>query len=306
MRRILLTGKTGQAGRELQQVLSRLGDVVAVDRYDLDLSCPERIRQVVRAIQPNLIVNAAAYTAVDQAETNLAQAYAVNAIAPEVLAETAQQLGAALIHLSTDYVFDGQKATPYTETDEPNPLGIYGLSKLAGEQAVQALCDRHLIVRTAWMYGVHGKGNFVKTMLRLGSERDEIRVVNDQVGTPTWSRDLAAAIAQFIPLIDVTQPYPPVGIYHFTNRGEISWYDFAIAIFKEAKALGFPLRIQRVTPITTADYPTPARRPSYSVLSLQKISATLNISPVEWRQSLRQMLIELHSQIYESSYSLRR
>lgn len=282
---ILLLGSCGQLGQELQQELASCEDVVAIGRTQVDLAQPERIRQVMAEIQPKLVINAAAYTAVDQAEAEPELAIAINATAPGILAQEAQRLGAFLIHISTDYVFDGRQSYPYQETAPTNPLNVYGQSKLAGEAAIRAAACRHIILRTAWVYGTHGKGNFVKTMLRLGAQRDEVRVVADQVGSPTWSGDLAQAIAQLIPLTpDLT------GTYHYTNSGVASWYDFAIAIFEEAKSFGFPLKVQRVTPITTADYPTPAQRPAYSVLSCARIAAALGNHPPHWRQSLRQML----------------
>ncbi|KAM3114176.1 dTDP-4-dehydrorhamnose reductase [Phormidesmis sp. 146-33] len=289
MKRILLTGSDGQVGQDLQKSLK---GTIAVTRNTLDLTQPDQIRQMVEQVKPDLIVNAAAYTAVDRAETEPELAYAVNAIAPGILSEMAQKVGADLIHLSTDYVFDGTQSTPYTEQDLPNPISVYGRSKLAGEQAIQqSWCSTHtsyLIIRTAWVYGAHGKSNFVKTMLRLGADRDQIRVVTDQIGTPTWSHHLAQAIANLIPKLKDNS-----GIYHFTNQGTASWYDFATAIFEEATALGFPLKVQSVVPITTAEYPTPAQRPAYSLLSSDKLSALLKTDPPTWRPALRQMLIEL-------------
>ncbi|MEQ8541361.1 MAG: dTDP-4-dehydrorhamnose reductase [Coleofasciculus sp. D1-CHI-01] len=287
MTRILLTGIAGQLGSELQHTLVPLGEVMGVDRHKLDLTQPDKIRQVIGEVQPNLIVNAAAYTAVDKAETETELANAINGTAPTIMAEAAQELGATLIHVSTDYIFDGRKNTPYTEDDTPDPINAYGQSKLWGEEGVLKNCDRALILRTAWVYGAQGKGNFVKTMLRLGAEREELRVVVDQVGTPTWTWDLASAIAQFV------QHPIDSGIYHFTNSGAISWYDFAVAIFEEAQQMGFPLQVKQVVPITTAEYPTPAPRPAYSVLSTQKISAILGYHPPHWRTGLRQMLKQL-------------
>ncbi|MCA1995416.1 MAG: dTDP-4-dehydrorhamnose reductase, partial [Coleofasciculus sp. S288] len=212
---------------------------------------------------------------------------------------------AVLIHVSTDYVFDGKKNTPYTEEDTPNPINAYGQSKLLGEQGVRKTCDRHIILRTAWVYGTYGKGNFVKTMLRLGAERDELRVVVDQIGAPSWTNDIARAISAIaLRFVDeqlgqviTSDTMPPVstGIYQFTNSGAISWYDFAVAIFEEAQQLGFPLKVQRVVPISTPEYPTPAARPAYSVLSNKKISAVLGTHPSYWRQGLRRMLLELYS-----------
>ncbi|PSO56084.1 MAG: dTDP-4-dehydrorhamnose reductase [Cyanobacteria bacterium QS_7_48_42] len=295
MKRILLTGVNGQLGQDLQRTLAGWGEVTGTGREQMDLAQPAQIRHVIEELKPEVIINTAAYTAVDQAETETEKAKALNAIAPSVIAELAQQQGAALVHLSTDYVFDGSKNTPYTEEDTPNPVSVYGQSKLAGEQAVRANCDRHLILRTAWVYGACGKKNFVKTMLRVGAEREELRVVADQVGTPSWTGEIASAITQLLP------PNPNLtGTYHFTNSGVASWYDFAIAIFEEAQQLGFPLKVQRVVPLTTPEYPTPAQRPPYSVLSTQKISSALGTRPSHWRQGLRKMLKELYAQQQEN------
>ncbi|MFS8118729.1 MAG: dTDP-4-dehydrorhamnose reductase, partial [Microcoleus sp.] len=244
------------------------------------------IRQAMADIQPDLVVNSGAYTMVDKAESDAELAHAVNGIAPGIFAEECEKLGASLIHFSTDYVFDGSKSSAYLETDSTNPLGIYGKSKLAGEEAIRKAGNRHIIIRTAWVYGNCGKGNFVKTMLRLGKDREELRVVADQIGSPTCTGDLAAATAHIIPLLGLED----FGTYHYTNSGVCSWYDFAIAIFEEAAQLGFPLKVQRVIPITTAEYPTPAKRPAFSVLSTTKISALLGTYPPHWRQGLRQML----------------
>jgi len=300
---ILLIGSNGQLGKELQHNLtSHNSNIIAVARPTVDLAQPDTLHQIIRTVQPQIIINAAAYTAVDKAETELELATAVNATASGILAQAAQKLGAFLIHVSTDYVFDGRQSHPYQETDPTNPLGAYGRSKLAGEQAIQANCNQHLILRTAWVYGTYGKSNFVKTMLRLGAEREEIRVVADQIGSPTWTGDIANAITQLLP-----QLTPQVaGTYHYTNSGVASWYDFAVAIFEEAQQLGFPLKIQRVTPITTADYPTPAQRPAYSVLSCEKIAKALGTPRPHWRLALRQMLAELYARTYESSNSFRR
>ncbi|MEG4043179.1 dTDP-4-dehydrorhamnose reductase [Microcoleus sp. Pol17_C1] len=284
--KILLAGGSGQLAQELQPILLSSGEVIAVDRTRLDLSQPESIRQAMAEIQPDLVVNAGAYTAVDKAESEPELANAINGIAPGILAEECEKLGASLIHFSTDYVFDGSHGSAYLETDSTNPLGTYGQSKLAGEEAIRKAGNRHIIIRTAWVYGNGGKGNFVKTMLRLGKEREEIRVVADQIGSPTWTGDLAEAISQIIPLLGQES----FGTYQYTNSGVCSWYDFAIAIFEEAAQLGLPLKVQRVIPITTAEYPTPAKRPAFSVLSTVKISGLLGTYPPHWRQGLRQML----------------
>lgn len=298
MRRILLTGMTGQLGHELQQTLAPVGEVISVDRKTMDLTQPAMIRQVIVGVKPDLIVNAAAYTAVDRAETEIELAISINGTAPTIMAEEAQRLGVFLIHVSTDYVFDGQKNRPYTEEDAFNPINVYGQSKLLGEEGIRKTCERHLIIRTAWVYGAKGRGNFVKTMLKLGAEREELRVVVDQVGTSSWAKDIAEAIAQLGQQITLKQahPLPPQGVYHFTNSGVASWYDFAVAILEEAKRLDFPLKVQRVAPITTPEYPTLAKRPTYSVLSTKKISAVLGTHPPHWRKSLRKMLKQLYSE----------
>jgi dTDP-4-dehydrorhamnose reductase len=293
MTSILLTGANGQVGEELRHTLSALGDVTEIDRTTWDLAQPEAILSIIEDVHPTLIVNAAAYTAVDKAESEPELALLVNSKAPKILAEAATKLGAGLIHISTDYVFDGKSSSPYLENAPTNPLGEYGKSKLAGENAIRSACSNHMIIRTAWVYGVQGKGNFVKTMLRLGAQRDELRVVTDQIGAPTWAKDLAIAIAQLAPQLNSQT----AGTYHYTNSGVCSWYDFAIAIFEEAEALGFPLQVQTVTPITTEEYPTPATRPPFSVLSLKKTSGLLGGPPPHWRQSLRKMLAELKEKV---------
>lgn len=304
MKRILLTGADGQLGQELQRTLAPLGEVIAVGRHKLDLTQADRIRQTITEIKPDLIVNAAAYTAVDKAESELELAHLINGIAPTIMAQEQAKNGGILIHVSTDYVFDGKKNTPYSEDDTPNPLAAYGKSKLAGEEGIiEASAGveslpfelRYIILRTAWVYGSYGKTNFVKTMLRLGAEREEIRVVADQVGTPTWAYDIALAIAALEQQFNNEPATLPTGIYNFTNSGVASWYDFAVAIFEEARLLGFELKVQRVVPITTADYPTPATRPAYSVLAGQKIAAVLGSHSPHWREALRKMLTELYS-----------
>ena len=290
MTKILLTGINGQVGQELKQTLIPLGEIIGVNRQQLDLTKPGQITEAIANIKPDIIINAAAYTAVDKAETEADLAMAINATAPKVIAKAASQIKATVVHISTDYVFNGKNHIPYTETDATDPLGVYGKSKLLGEEEVRIQCDRHLIIRTAWVYGARGHGNFVKTMLRLGAEKTKLRVVADQIGSPTWSYDLASAIAQMLFL-----PNLPLGTYHFTNSGVASWYDFAVAIFEEARKLGFPVKIERILPITTADYPTPAKRPAYSVLDIQKISQVLGEYPPHWRESLRAMLNQWHS-----------
>lgn len=288
MKKVLLIGAKGQVGQELQVTLPQLGEVISIGREELDLTNSEKIGQLIREIHPDYLVNASAYTAVDKAETEPDLAYSINAIAPKIMAEAAEKIKAKFLHISTDYVFDGRKNTPYLETDLTNPLGVYGQSKLRGEEEIKTVNSQAIILRTAWVYGSYGKSNFVKTMLRLGKEREELKVVVDQVGSPTWSKDIAAAITQLLINVD-----NPTGIYNFTNSGVASWFDLTKAIFEEAKISGIPLKIQRVIPITTAEYPTPAVRPAYSVLSGQKISQQLGYIPPYWRDSLKAMLNQL-------------
>jgi dTDP-4-dehydrorhamnose reductase len=301
--KILLTGKNGQVGHDLQGLLPRLGEIVALDRQQLDLSRPDEIRRVIRGIRPTLIVNAAAYTAVDLAEKEPSLAQAINAEAPAIMAEETKRIGAALIHYSTDYVFDGSKNSPYEETDPTNPINVYGKTKLAGEQAIRDSGVHHLIFRTAWLYSTRGK-NFLLTILRLATEREELRIVNDQIGAPTWSREIASATAEVLEkLFDRTGNASAwaesSGTYHMTAGGETSWFEFAKAILDKAKKQatspapwsaaathGKPLLSREVTPITTAEYPTPARRPAYSVLSNTHIARTFGIELADWRTQL--------------------
>ncbi|MDB9529104.1 dTDP-4-dehydrorhamnose reductase [Oscillatoria sp. CS-180] len=286
--KILLIGGQGQVGQELQTTLPAIGEVVVWDRTHLDLTELDDIAPKVVAQQPDVIVNAAAYTAVDKAETEQTLAFRINGDAPGKLAAAATNCRAALVHISTDYVFDGSQNRPYQPDDKPNPLGAYGQSKRAGELAVQAACDRHIIFRTAWVYGAKGQGNFVKTMLRLGAERETLNVVYDQVGSPTWAYEIAAAMTALIPTLNSAN----FGTYHFTNSGAVSWYDFAVAIFEEAALLGHPLKINQVNPITSDQYPTVTQRPHYSVLAGEKLAHLICRSAPHWRESLRKMLKE--------------
>lgn len=285
---ILLAGANGQLGHELQRSLQGLGQIVALDRRGLDLANFDQIRQVVRMLRPVAIVNAAAYTAVDRAEEDLILAQRINAQAPGVLAEEAKRVGAALVHFSTDYVFDGTLARPYVETDVAHPLNVYGRSKLAGEAAIAQVGCRHLIFRTSWVYGLRG-ANFLLTMLRLAQTRDEIRVVSDQRGAPTWTCTIAAATTQIM----AQWPHEPdmleawwaryVGVYHLTAAGSTSWHGFASAIFNylpEARRPG-------VVSIGTVDYPTPAARPANSCLSTEKIKHAFDFFAPNWEDALR-------------------
>jgi dTDP-4-dehydrorhamnose reductase len=302
-RPILLIGKGGQVGSELAGRLPSLGEVVALGRAELDLSKPDEIREVIRRVQPRLIVNAAAYTAVDQAEKEPSLAQAINSDAPEIMAKEGKKIGASLVHYSTDYVFDGTKNAPYLEDDPPNPLSVYGKTKLAGEQAIRSSGVSHLIFRTAWVYAAQGS-NFLLTILRVAAQRDELRVVRDQFGAPTRNVDIAAAtIAALTKIAERSQGQNGfahfVGTYHMTAAGATTWYDFAVAILQEASAIpasspwltsasgGLPLRAKRVTAITTAEYPTPARRPAYSVLSNAKLGQVFGIELPDWLSQLR-------------------
>jgi dTDP-4-dehydrorhamnose reductase len=270
--RILLTGATGQVGWELRKTLAPLGEVRSFDRYGLDLADVPPLVAAVRSLQPDVVVNAAAYTAVDKAESERDQAFAVNATAPQVLAQEARRIGALLVHYSTDYVFDGEKASAYVEVDAPQPINVYGESKLAGEQAILESGCRHLILRTSWVYGPRGR-NFYLTMLRIAKERSELRVVDDQFGAPTSSLTIARATAQLL-------PKGAVGLFHMTAAGETSWYDFARTILARA-GIRTP-----VVPIRTEDYPTPARRPRNSRLDCSRLHATYGILLAPWEEAL--------------------
>lgn len=280
---ILLTGVKGQVGWELRRTLAPLGQVTAVDRAELDLSDLETIRAKVRALKPQVIVNPAAYTAVDRAEREAGQARAINAVAPAVLAEEAKRCGAILVHYSTDYVFDGSKPGPYVEDDAPNPLNVYGATKWEGEEAIRASGARHLILRTSWVYGRRGQ-NFLLTMQRLMREREELKIVADQIGAPTWSRLIAEATAQILaqclsPARGADRP-APWGTYHLTCGGATSWYGFAQAI---AESGGVTTRL---IPIPASDYPTPARRPANSRLDNGKLARTFALRLPDWRETL--------------------
>jgi dTDP-4-dehydrorhamnose reductase len=274
---ILLTGAAGQLGTELSRVLPAHGELVAVERAALDLADADAIAATVRRVSPQIIVNAAGYTAVDRAESEPAVADAINARAPGILAEEAKRLGALLIHYSTDYVFDGSSTRPYREDERPNPLNVYGRSKLAGERAIAAAGCAHLILRTSWIYGWHGQ-NFLLTMKRLAATRDELRIVADQFGVPNWSRALADATARLLSH-GAAALSSKSGIYHLSGRGRASWFDFARAIFDDAD-------LPRVVPITTPEYPTLARRPAFAVLDTGKLENAFGIALPDWRQTL--------------------
>jgi dTDP-4-dehydrorhamnose reductase len=300
--RILLIGSDGQVGRALSHSLTRVGDVTALVRAQLDLGKPDEIRRVVRSLRPELIVNAAAYTAVDRAESEPDLAQAINADAPRIIAETGKEIGAALVHYSTDYVFDGSKATSYVETDAPGPLSVYGKTKLAGEQEIQRTGMPHLIFRTAWVYAHQGR-NFVLTILRLATEREELRIVRDQIGAPTSSSSIAEATASVLARVyghkEAIESFSAVsGIYHMTAGGETSWCDFANAILAEARecksqaawlkaaTADHPFIVQSILPVATEEYPTPARRPLHSILSNSLLERAFETRLAHWRKQL--------------------
>lgn len=300
MKKILLTGVNGQVGHALQQQLalehSHQWQVVTCDRVQMDLTQPEQIRQKVRDLAPDLIVNPAAYTAVDDAETERELSYAINAIAPGILAEEAARLNAGLIHFSTDYVYDGTKDSLYTENDTVNPLSVYGASKLAGEEAIRRVGLPHLILRTSWVYGSYGK-NFLKTIIRLAQTREDLRIVADQYGAPTTDTAIAKAVTE---LVTRWQPdhEAETGVYHLVNSGETSWFGFASEIIAQYRALekvrGWPaLAVKSVQPIAAAEYPTPAARPANSRLATAKLEHTFGVRLPQWSISLNQVMAEL-------------
>ena len=297
MQKILLTGMNGQVGHALKTKLTEY-EVIALSREQLDLTKVHDIRRVVREIKPNVIINPAAYTAVDKAESEPELAFAINATAPQILAEEAARLGAALIHFSTDYVYDGTKKIPYVENDEINPVSVYGKSKLAGEAAIRAVGLPHLILRTSWVYGAYGK-NFLKTILRLAAERDTLRIVGDQVGAPTSSESIANAVVQ---LVDVWKPTQEnqTGIYHLTNKGETSWYGFSCEIVNQYNVLmsgkdwpALKVNVKNIAAITTADYPTPAPRPANSRLNNAKLKQVFDVELPAWPHALQQVMQSL-------------
>lgn len=287
--KILLAGKNGQIGSELKTALTSLGELTAWGRADLDLSDADAIRAKIRKLQPDVIVNAAAYTAVDKAETEPDLAMQINGTAPGIMAEEAARLNALLVHYSTDYVFDGIKSAPYTETDAPNPINAYGRSKLAGEQAICAAASRFLIFRTSWVYDAYGK-NFLNTIKRLAGQRHELTIVSDQVGAPTWSREIAQATAQIIASYQASTDQKSLnGIYHLTAQGHTSWFGFAQAAAQYGLFDGLAASpVLRAIP--TSEFPTPARRPMYSVLSNAKLRERFGIQLPDWEASLQACL----------------
>jgi dTDP-4-dehydrorhamnose reductase len=300
---IVVVGRTGQVARDLQILLPSLGSVSCVGRPEIDLNEPDSIREVIRHRRPNVLINAAAYTAVDRAESEPDLAMKINAEAPGIMAEEAKRLGSLLISYSTDYVFDGRKLTPYVESDEPNPLNVYGASKLAGDRAIEAVGGSYIIFRTSWVYSATGR-NFLNTILKLATEREELRVVDDQIGAPTWSRDIAAATTQVIRQSTATAspvagqnatnlPGDGRGIYNLTAEGSVSWCGIAVAIMEEVKKhRESHSRLAAITPIPTSQYPTPAQRPLNSRLLNNKVHETFGVLLPPWRESLNRVITE--------------
>lgn len=294
--KVLITGANGQLGYALQKTAPGfIGDdkstvqVIALTRAECDLSQPDELAAILTSYQPDVVINAAAYTAVDKAEADQALANTVNALAVAVIAQWCEQQQIPLIQVSTDFVFDGKKSSPYLPDDHTNPLGVYAQTKCAGELAALNHCTRSYIVRTGWVYCEQG-ANFVKTMLRLGAERKSLGVVADQIGTPTYAINLAQMIWQLL------AQRPEQRIFHFSDAGVASWYDFAIAIFNEAKTQNLLAAIPQVNPIATSDYPTPAQRPAYSVLDKRQTWSLLNITPAHWQNALSTMLVAYKKQ----------
>ncbi|WP_160105030.1 dTDP-4-dehydrorhamnose reductase [Pseudomonas izuensis] len=289
--RVLVTGAQGQVGYEL---LQRVPDGFAVFGYgsqDLDISNADQVRAVFKAVKPELVINAAAYTAVDKAESDAERAYAVNSDGVGLLAAAAENLGIPLLHISTDYVFSGDGDKPYTPEDVTHPTGVYGLSKLAGEKQLSEQCSRHLVLRTSWVFGAHGN-NFVKTMLRLGSDRDTLSIVADQHGGPTSAGSIAETLWA---LASVFRRDGRLGwgVYHYSGAPACSWYDFAKEIFTQAADLGLLEKSPNVNAITTAEYPTPAKRPMWSVLDCEKLVDAHGLVPKNWVQELQTVLRQL-------------
>lgn len=286
MKKILITGAHGQVGHCLTQQAKTSGwDVLAIDRDKLDITDSQAVLALVNEYQPNVIINAAAHTAVDKAETEIDASYAINRNGPKYLAEAAASVGAAILHISTDYVFAGDKDGVYSEADPVSPQGVYGASKLAGEEAVSAANQKHIILRTAWVFGEHGN-NFVKTMLRLGTQRDQLGIVADQFGGPTYAGDIAAALLTIAEKAVVAPETVAWGIYHFAGEPHVNWHQFAQAIFDKAVAAQLLEKSPQLNALTTADYPTPAKRPANSRLNCSKITAEFGIQPSDWQAAL--------------------
>lgn len=285
MAKFLITGAKGQVGHCLTAQLTGKADILAVDRDELDITDRDAVFNVVKTFKPDIIINAAAHTAVDRAESEIELSEAINVKGPQYLAEVANEIGAFILHISTDYVFEGTGTGEYKEDDQTNPQGVYGRTKLEGEIAVQRANPRSIILRTAWVFGEHGH-NFVKTMLRLAKDRDSLGIVGDQFGSPTYAGDIAKALIEIANQI-LAGKENAFGVYHFTGKPYVSWYEFAKAIFSEAELQNILEKSPLVNSIATSDYPTPAKRPANSRLDLTKIKQTFSIEPSDWQKALK-------------------
>ncbi len=285
MAKFLITGAKGQVGHCLTEQLTGKAEILAVDRDELDITNRDAVFNMVKAFKPDVIINAAAHTAVDRAESEVELSEAINVKGPQYLAEVANEIGAVILHISTDYVFEGTGTGEYKEDDQTNPQGVYGRTKLEGEIAVQQANPRSIILRTAWVFGEHGH-NFVKTMLRLAKERDSLDIVGDQIGGPTYASNVATTLIEIANQILVDKK-GNFGIYHYTGKPYVSWYEFAKSIFAEAELQNILEKSPLVNSIATSDYPTPAKRPANSRLDLTKIKQTFGIEPSDWQKALK-------------------
>lgn len=285
MAKFLITGAKGQVGHCLTQQLTGKAEILAVDRDELDITNQSAVKKIVETFKPDVIINAAAHTAVDRAESEVELSEAINVKGPQYLAEAANEIGAVILHISTDYVFEGSGSGEYKEDDQTNPQGVYGRTKLEGEIAVQQANPRSIILRTAWVFGEHGH-NFVKTMLRLAKDRDSLGIVGDQFGGPTYAGDIAKTLIEIANQI-LAGKENAFGVYHFTGKPYVSWYEFAKAIFAEAESQNILEKSPLVNSIATSDYPTPAKRPANSRLDLTKIKQVFNIEPSDWQKALK-------------------
>lgn len=287
--KVALTGASGQLGCSLSKIMGDRVNLLKLDRVTLDITESTQVSEILSVFAPDVIINAAAYTAVDKAEQEPELAEAINSKGPENLAKIATKLDAVLIHVSTDYVFDGRSKKPYEETDDTNPQSVYGLTKLQGEQAIAKNCDRHIILRTAWLFSEYGN-NFVKTMLRLAQVRRELGVVADQIGGPTYAGDIADAIISIISQLNPANDHR-FGLYHYSGEPYVSWYQFANDIFTQAVQQRLIVKEPRVNPITTVEYPTPAKRPAFSMLNCSKIKQNFDVSPSNWQTALNNLTL---------------
>jgi len=294
MRRILITGTNGQVGFELQRALAPLGEATCVTREHADLANPQAIRDMLDRVQPDVIVNPAAYTAVDKAESDADAVHAINAAAPGLMAEWAAAHGALLVHYSTDYVFDGTKSGPYVEDDETNPQSVYGLTKWQGEEAIRRTKANHLILRTSWVVGAHGN-NFLKTVLRLAREREQLKIIADQIGAPTTAALIADVTAQLVAHHGSRSAHFAYGTYHLTAAGEASWYDYALHVVGLAEKSGFALKLgrQAILPIPASEYPLPAKRPANSRLDVSKLTDTFGLHMPDWRRGIDHVFAQI-------------